>query len=347
MAKRLIGWLLAIVVVVSLFCFAFLRGDIMSLMRVSVADAGEDRVKHVIDAFSDGSRIIVMNNSDANELEYVLDRIYDEPTLFWVDMTYNAFSIGNISVIAVREKYDDIIQIQKEIDDVANSVIASLIKDDMTEYDKVLAIHDWMCENIEYGACANDSDQDMYGALVLKRALCAGYAESFSYLLNKIGIKSEVISGESINGDGENVAHAWNLVYIDNKPYYFDVTWDDDSSGVIYDWFGVTSEEFKMSHFPSDGYEWVEATSLEANYYYKNSMYIDSYNAAFVVQQINKQGKSFTIKCSDWLVMNKLLKAFGDRTEVQKFMKGTGIQHIDKIIYIENERVCCVHVEIQ
>lgn len=347
MFKRVLGWFLAIVIVLGIFGFAFLLGDIAALMRMSVEDAGENRVQNVIESFSSGNRIIVMPNSDTDELEHVLDRIYDEPALFWVDMTYNAFSFGDVSIIAVREKYDNIELIQKEIDVMSDGIIDSIIEDDMSEYDKVLAIHDWICENVDYGSCTNNSDQDIYGALVLRKALCAGYAESFTYLLSKVGIKSSVISGESINKEGESIAHAWNLVYIDNKPYYFDITWDDDKNGIIYDWFGITSEEFKKSHFPSVGYDWVEATSLEANYYYKNSMYIDSYHSSFIIQQINKQGKNFVIKCSDWLVMNKLLNALGDRKEIQTIMKETGIQHINKIIYIENERVCCVHVEIQ
>jgi transglutaminase/protease-like cytokinesis protein 3 len=79
--------------------------------------------------------------------------------------------------------------------------------------------------------------------LVLKRALCAGYAESFAYLLEKAGIEAYVISGDSIDRRGESVPHAWNLVYIDRQPYYFDITWNDNGKNATYDYFGVTSKD--------------------------------------------------------------------------------------------------------
>lgn len=347
MAKKLCVWLLIIAIVFTLPCVVICNIDVSSGSHVFVSRNSDDREAEVMTALSNGSRIVVMQDSNAAELDCMLDKVYDDPDLFWVDMTYNAFSLGNYSVFAIREKYDNIQQTQALIDQSVNEIIKSVIRDNMSEYEKVLAIHDWICNNVTYGSGVNNSDQDIYGAIVLKRAMCAGYAESFAYILNRLDIKSEVISGESINKDGESVTHAWNLVYIDGEPYYFDVTWDDDDSGIIYDWFGVTSEEFKHSHFPSSGYEWVEATSLDANYYARNGMYLDSYNSAYLVQQINRQGKEFTIKCSDWLVMSKVIKAFGDRAEVQKIMKGANIQHIDQIVYVENERVCCLHVTIK
>jgi transglutaminase/protease-like cytokinesis protein 3 len=212
----------------------------------------------------------------------------------------------------------------------------------------VLAIHDWICEHVVYGEAENGSDQDIYGALFLRKARCAGYAKAFSYLLNRVGIKSEVISGESIDKTGVSVSHAWNLVYIDEKPYYFDITWnDDDKNGHAYDWFGVTSAEFQTSHSPSIGYEWVEATATDACYYIKNGMYIKSYSTTNLSRQIIKQGKSFYIKCANREVLNKTIKAFSDKGEIQKIMQTTGIAHIGQIIYIENPNTNCLYVQIK
>jgi hypothetical protein len=218
----------------------------------------------------------------------------------------------------------------------------------MSEYDKVLAIHDWLCKNISYGQSPDGSDQDIYGALVKKRALCAGYAEAFSYLLSKAQIKSSVISGDAIGNDGIGVSHAWNLVYIDGEPYYFDVTWNDnDPADWEYYWFGITSKEFQRSHFPSSGYEWVDADAVEACYYVKNKMYIEKYTPNNIAKQIQKQGKIFTIKCADRAVLNDVVRAIEDEKEIMKIMRAAGIPAVGRISYGKNENPTCITIHIQ
>jgi hypothetical protein len=342
--------ILSIITAIVVVSVVFLSMSIFSTSSKLFVDGyGEERVRNALDMFDDGERIVVINRCSSEDLNHLVDRVYDEPRLFWVDMKYNALSIGDVSVVALREKYDDIENKRVLIDDAASSVIDSVISSDMKEYDKVLAIHDWICENITYGAGKNDSDQDIYGALVLRRAMCAGYAEAFAYLLDKVGIESQVISGDSINKYGESVPHAWNIVYIDDEPYYFDVTWnDDDKSGeTTYDWFGVTSEDFKKSHFPNVGYEWVKANATEACYYIRNGMYIKEYNAANIARQITKQGKTFYIKCANREVMNETIESFGKSEELQKIMKSTGISYINQIIYEENNASNCLKVIVQ
>ena len=323
------------------------RTNILANSGLAITDVNNDKLDSVITEIEDGQRVVVVNRMNRTNFNHLIDVLYDAPSLFWIDLEYHALSLGDFSILFLKEKYEDLELKQQEIDRIVDSALEEIITDDMSEYEKVLAVHNWLCESIDYKEVKNDADQDIYGAFVLKQARCAGYAKAFTYALDKLGIESEVISGDSINRQGQSVAHAWNLIYIDGEPYYFDITWNDEFDGKItYDWFAVTSDEFKVTHFPNDGYKWVEADSLSGCYYRKNGMYMESYSAQFIAQQIRKQGKEFSIKCSSRKVLNDTIRAFTESSELQKIMRETGITFIDRIIYEEVKGSTCLHVKI-
>ena len=108
------------------------------------------------------------------------------------------------------------------------SVVKELITPSMTDYQKELAIHDYLIENCEYDVEGYESGKieadsfNAYGALCLGVAVCEGYAEAAALLLNRAGVETLVITGDS---RGEK--HAWNIVKIDGDYYHLDVTWND------------------------------------------------------------------------------------------------------------------------
>lgn len=335
--------IIGILIVGTIFIVA--KTDFFAHSRWFVEGQGEVLIQNVITTFDEGNRYVIIRQNNKDEFSYLVDRIYDEPKLFWVDMQYNALSIGDFSLLAIKEKYSNIDIKLESIDGMVDSVLNKIITDDMSEYDKTLAIHDWICENVTYGVADDDSDQDLFGAIVKRKARCAGYAKAFAYMLEEVGIEAYVISGDAIDPAGNSVPHAWNLVYIDQKPYYFDITWNDnDYNGHTYEWFAVTDAEFKVAHFPSHGYEWVSATDTEASYYVKNDMIITKYSAAAIAKQILNQGKSFNIKCANREVYNDVLAALADRDELRAIMKQADIQSIGKINYIEVRNTLCLRI---
>ncbi|MBE6649412.1 MAG: hypothetical protein E7614_07845 [Ruminococcaceae bacterium] len=94
--------------------------------------------------------------------------------------------------------------------------------DSLSDVEKLLLIHDRLAVLCQYDYTF--SNYDAYDALVYKTSVCQGYAEAYSLLLDKVGIKNELCSSSQLN-------HAWNIVYLDGKPYHVDVTWDDPSWG--------------------------------------------------------------------------------------------------------------------
>lgn len=92
-------------------------------------------------------------------------------------------------------------------------------------YDKVLAVHDYICNTVSYSYETIEEEADFrsaYDALYYNTTVCTGYALLFQKFMDYMGIPCYVASG-TVDG----VGHAWNLVNIDGQWYHLDCTNDD------------------------------------------------------------------------------------------------------------------------
>ena len=96
----------------------------------------------------------------------------------------------------------------------------------MSDMEKALAVHDYLVLECEYDKenldknMVPDVSHSAYGALVDKIAVCDGYSKAYACVLDELGIKSTIVSSESMD-------HAWNLVSLGGEWYHVDATWDD------------------------------------------------------------------------------------------------------------------------
>lgn len=165
----------------------------------------------------------------------------------------------------------------KQIYDNAKDALSYIVSDEMSEYEKVHAIYDYIIYNVRYDHdCANAKDKyenrfdlsedereflslnekmKYYGyyleGIFLNKfykkdmhAVCDGKSKAFVLMCGIEGITAVRISGEA-SSDGKNFGgHAWNKVLLDlngtgDKEWYFvDTTWGD---------VGDNSKEF-LSH---------------------------------------------------------------------------------------------------
>ncbi|MBO4619486.1 MAG: Ig-like domain-containing protein, partial [Victivallales bacterium] len=156
---------------------------------------------------------------------YYINILCKHGEIFHVNSTnWGIVSSGGV-VIKVRPQYTvtdaaALAEMKAELEQAVQNAL-SLVSDNMSDLEKALVLHDFVCSNCEYDETASLSHiRDAYGALVLKRAVCAGYAISYAHLLRKVGVPVDYIASDSMN-------HAWNAVYIDGEWYHVDVTWDD------------------------------------------------------------------------------------------------------------------------
>ncbi len=116
-------------------------------------------------------------------------------------------------------------------------ILIKIIDDQMTDYEKVKTIHDYLIMNVTYDHDLYDllyTDPDnlksyngfyLEGVLFDQLAVCEGISKAFTALCNIEGIPCVSVSGyQTSNPNG--AGHAWNKVYIDGNWYIVDVTSD-------------------------------------------------------------------------------------------------------------------------
>ena len=168
-----------------------------------------------------------------------------------------------------------------EVIDKMEEIVSEVISDDMTDYEKELAIHDYIVKNYKYdhenyiSDTIPDESYTPYGLLVKGTGVCQAYAEVTKLLLNKVGIECDVVVGTS-----RDESHAWNILKLDDEYYMIDVTWNDptpDEEGYVnYDYFNLTQEQFLQDH-SWDTSKWPVATGTKYNYFVYNNLVVNNY----------------------------------------------------------------------
>ena len=344
--KLKIGITSAVLMILTIVCFILFKTSILTHNSNYISGhSTETYITNSIETLKDEKSLLVFYKQDSKVVDHIIDCVFDSPDLFWIKPKYYRLNLGDYEFLLFKKKYN-INEAKAEIDKQTESIINDIVEPDMSDYEKTLAIHDWICKNVSYEQADDTSDQDIYGALVNRKALCAGYAEAFSYLLGKVGVKSSVVSGDAIDKNGNRISHAWNIVYINGKPYYFDITWDDFNNKIVYDWFGLPLNMFSYSHFPSTGYEWVDSTGVDACCYAKKGMYISKYSPEIISRQIAQQGRTFTIMCEDKAVYNEVINAIQNKEELLQIMRLSGIASIENPTYLIKRNSLCITITL-
>lgn len=181
----------------------------------------------------------------------------------------------------------------KQIYDNAKDALSYIVSDEMSEYEKVHAIYDYIIYNVRYDHdCANAEDKYVSGNLSLNEkmkyygyylegifldkfykkdmhAVCDGKSKAFVLMCGIEGITAVRISGKA-SSDGQNPGgHAWNKVLLDlngtgDKEWYFvDTTWgdvgDDSKEFLSHAYFLLSDDEVKNTHDENPGHDYPKA----------------------------------------------------------------------------------------
>lgn len=154
-----------------------------------------------------------------------------------------------------------------EIFNAAVNVIHQEINDQMTDYEKELAIHDWITGWSDFdfrvfgrsssSSLQEDSDTP-YGVFINREAMCHGYSSAFQLLMDMVHIPCITVFGTP----GSNgIQHSWNMVQLDDEWYCVDTAWDDPIGGNPgHTYFNVTSKTLRSSGI----HHWDETSVPEA-----------------------------------------------------------------------------------
>lgn len=219
---------------------------------------------------------------------FYIDGVKETMSVSTSNMLYKAVAWGYKPVF-MGAQADNLQQIY----DNAKDALSYIVSDEMSEYEKVHAIYDYIIYNVRYDHdCANAQDKYVSGNLSLNEkmkyygyylegifldkfynkdmhAVCDGKSKAFVLMCGIEGITAVRISGKA-SSDGKNFGgHAWNKVLLDlngtgNKEWYFvDTTWgdvgDDSKEFLSHAYFLLSDDEVKNTHVENPGHGYPKA----------------------------------------------------------------------------------------
>lgn len=245
-----------------------------------------------------------------SEVEKVLYAVIeDNPGIFWVHRRKFSYkedtSDGHITAIMPVYWMDDgeRRRRQTELDEAVPQFLEGITAE-TGDYEAALAVYERMAMELDYDSLALEAEKrrqkksddlpddlrSVYGALVLKKAVCAGYARAFNYLMQMLGIESMYVRGEC-SGEGR---HGWNIVKLEGEYYHVDVTWGDNSNtdpskddeGFGYNYFCVTDRDIQLSRTIDSEPQMPACTAVSCNYFVRSGLYFETYDHYALCQRL-------------------------------------------------------------
>ena len=207
----------------------------------------------------------------------------------------------------------------KKLYDEARDVLTTYVSDDMSDYEKVAVIYDWIVNVVDYDYAASQhhgDDTSKYNAFYLEgvfndhRAVCDGKSKAFALLCGMENIKAVRVVGyadknlKDLDLSSEDVlaskGHAWNKVLIDadddgvKEWYVIDTTWGDvavekeSASGGVYEYlnyayFLKTDEDIKDTHLAKT---YNPIANTDVNVYKKTVIKVESASFDLYVESV-------------------------------------------------------------
>lgn len=223
--------------------------DTEKKLKDSLSEKGlVDRIKEIVTEYW---MVDEEDLEDVDTLSELMEIIHEDNSWrdiheIWDDTeVIEAYFSGESDGLSDEDKY---------VLETASSIIDEIITDDMTDYEKELAVYNWQFDYVSYdeGHFSPIPVEDLeqynyypYGVLKYHSAICVGNATTFKLFMDMLGIDCKIIHS-TVEGE-----HAWNLVCLDGDWYHVDVTFDGGVEEPGYAYFNVP-DSFKID----GGYPW-------------------------------------------------------------------------------------------
>ena len=181
---------------------------------------------------------------------------------------------------------------QEAVAKKAKEVADQVTKSSMSDFEKVIAIYDYLEKNGSYNHTAFDyamkgnndfytkyaNSWNTYGILCENLGVCQSYAYAFNAIAHEAGLDSIMVTGTINNG-----GHAWNATKLNGKYYMVDPTNNNkDGKSVPYVFVNIGRDlATKYALIPDDGFVDGDLTELnnpitkdsDQDWYVKNGLY--------------------------------------------------------------------------
>lgn len=226
----------------------------------------------------------------------------EHPELFYVEGTLWVSKDANNMVLSLSPVYGEYTQEEMDAVYAAMDKPLQMLSDDMTEVEKILFLHDYLCVNVEYSE--EDLESHRYhcieGVALEGMAVCEGYADAFQYFMNELNIPCNIVT---------NSNHAWNQVEIDGEWYMLDATHDDPTSDLygraMHTYFLKSADLMNNRTWVEEDFEICDSTRFDnafwnntatqtiyqnGNWYYINEEDMDLYCHEYGVDSVDALG---------------------------------------------------------
>ena len=252
-------------------------GDVLTGANVKVSFTKEDLGLAPGDPFSDGGTLTekvsegLKNQGFDSQMILQLLLTNHPYEMYWMDKTkgirtgisastsgntltvtgYNVtFMVSQDYAVGDSSSYDPTQPDTTKTSAAANAVktAQSVVNNnaDKSDYEKLVAYKNYICEAVEYNTAAANNENHPYGdpwqlinVFRGKPVVCEGYSKAFKYLCDLTwtgtnpAVKCYLATGTMTGGTGAG-PHMWNIVTIGGKNYLADVT-NSDKGTVGYD----------------------------------------------------------------------------------------------------------------
>lgn len=219
-----------------------------------------DQVVYIGDSISYKTGVQVTDNCDPDMSFSVDNSRVDLNTEGVYPVTYSAVDrAGNEAAVTIQVTVHKRAYSIEEVDALADKVLAGIITDDMSEYDKLTAIYKWVRRNVGYIGHSDKGDwvKAAYEGLAMGQGDCYVFACVAKELLTRAGIENRDIA--KIPAKTE---HYWNLVNIGEGWYHYDTCPRKDRAVFCY----VTDAElmeYSNSHNGTHNYDSTIYTDIQ------------------------------------------------------------------------------------
>ena len=291
----------------------------------------------MLDAIVNFKKDAPVTTTDLEVLKKAYEAIKaDYGGLFWFTgysyVTY--FEDDNVTVMAIKVtpqftmSEEEKNRKQAEIDGVVDEWLAGseALADD---YEKTKFVYELLINNVDYNAYSMEN-QNIISVFLNKSTVCQGYACAAQYLLEKLGVKSTIVTGVA-----NDEPHAWNLVQVNGAYYYMDVTWGNsryrngDNEAVKhvgYEYLNITTEDILKTHTIDQTFELPECVSNADNYYIRESLYFTDWYPELIGNTIQadlmSDKKEATIRFASSDLLNRAKSYYLDQYHVYDYLSG-------------------------
>ena len=163
------------------------------------------------------------------------------------DYTYSGY-VNNVT-ISFDIKYNTTKAQEEQVKGKIRDIIKEIITSDMSEFQKIKAIHDYVVKNAIFTKDTQGSPHAAYTLLTEKKGVSQAYALVTYYLLKEASFEDTLY----VTGTTDNTPHAWNVVKYNGNFYHLDTAWDEpairnasitDDKAISYQYFLRGSTNF-------------------------------------------------------------------------------------------------------